>query len=122
MQITYSVTILYTLAVTLAKLSIVITYLRIFLSKTFKWIMYGTSAIIVCMAIILITVSLAFHWDWLLNNHKVAVALRLNYAFSGLNAMTDLILCIAPIPWFWKLQMPIREKIIISTLFTVGIL
>ena len=121
-QVVFSVTILYSLAVTMAKLSIVITYLRIFPTPKFRWSMYGTATVIAGMGLSFLIVSLSLHWDWLLYQDKLDIALRFSYVFSSVNALTDFVLVVAPMPLFWKLQMPNREKIAISILFAMGIL
>lgn len=84
--------------------------------------MYGTAFVIISMGISSTIVSLALHWGWLLQQHKLDIGVHVAYAFSSLNAVTDLMLCVAPLPLFWKLQMRVQEKIIVSMLFAVGFL
>ncbi len=45
---------------------------------------------------------------------------QLPLSSTAINVTTDLILCIVPIPLFWRLQLPKRQKIMISGLFFLG--
>lgn len=117
----YGVTIGYAFTIAFAKLSIVTTYLRIFPQRGFKICMYVMAVVTILLCIGSLSVSLAVHWDWALHTRTQRIVIIWSYAYSSVNALTDFVLCLGPIPLFWQLNTNMRERIILCILFACGI-
>ncbi|KIW00117.1 uncharacterized protein PV09_08299 [Verruconis gallopava] len=120
---------LYTFLVVFTKISILLLYLRIFTSKQFKWQCGILITIVACFGISCI-VSTGLYcrpidyvwlgWD---GQHK-ATCVDINaqtYSLAGINMTLDIIIFILPIPQLWGLQMHIKKKIAVASMFAVGI-
>lgn len=120
--------VLYATAVTLTKISIIASYIRVFPTRTFHRFMYITAGVIVGFWVcsVLVTVfqcsPVRAAWDFTLKNKKCIPILHFFYAAQSVNIATDLILCIAPLPLCWKLRIGVNERIILCLLFAVGFL
>jgi hypothetical protein len=118
--------ILFALAVTFTKLSIIVSYLRIFPYQGFRRLMYGTGALTIALFITSIFVTVfkclpvAASWDFAIKSPKCIRLSHYLYASTGVNILTDLTLCLSPIPYFYKMQLPKRQKTIVSVLFGIG--
>jgi hypothetical protein len=119
--------IFYICAITLIKLSIIATYLRIFPYNKLRIAMYITGAVTVGLFLASVPAAtlqcrpISAAWDFD-NRSNAKCYLFTNYlaASTAINITTDLVLCIAPLPYFWKLQLPRKQKIIVSFLFFIG--
>jgi hypothetical protein len=113
-------------AVAFTKVSVVSSYLRIFPYNRFRIAMYITGGVTIalCFASIFATIfkcrPVAASWDLSIKGAKCYQLVNYMYVNSGVNIVTDLILCLAPLPYFWNMQLPRRQKIIVSTLFFIG--
>jgi hypothetical protein len=127
-EIFFVIQVFYATSISLAKLSIVVLYLRVFPTQLLHNICFATSGLIVIMwvASIIAIISEAiqtkgasaveFHEDeWM-------TYVDYHLAASIINAVTDVILCISPLPIVIKLQMSKRDKTIVSGLFGLGFL
>jgi hypothetical protein len=114
------------LAVTFTKLSIISSYLRIFPYQGIRRFMYVTGAVTIALFVTSIFVTVfkclpvAASWDFTIKNPKCFKLSHFLYASTGVNIVTDLILCLSPLPYFLKMQLPSRQKTIISVLFGIG--
>lgn len=61
-------------------------------------------------------------WDFELQHKKCIPILKFFYVAASFNIITDLILCTAPLPLFWKLNIPLNERIMLCVLFGFGLL
>ncbi|KAH3919926.1 hypothetical protein HBI56_032730 [Parastagonospora nodorum] len=117
--------VLYACAIGCTKVAIISSYLRLIQGKTFRLIMYMTLFIVVGLWICGIFVSL-FQCDpvdqaWKIDpNRKCINYVNYLYASSAVNVFTDVVLCILPIPYLWKLKMPVRQRIVLCLLFVGG--
>lgn len=118
--------IFYASAITFTKLSIMASYLRIFPYNTLRIGMYVTGAVTIGLFIASIPVTIfqcnpvPAAWDF---NIKGAVCydfINFLYVSTAVNVTTDLVLCVAPLPYFWNLHLPKKQKIIVSSLFFIG--
>jgi hypothetical protein len=120
--------VLYATAVTLTKISIIASYIRVFPTRTFHYFMYITAAVIIGLWVCAVLVTIfqcspvRAAWDFTLENRKCIPILKFFYAAASVNIATDLILCIAPLPLCWKLRIGVNERIILCMLFAVGFL
>lgn len=113
-------------AVTFTKISIVASYLRIFPYNRLRIAMHITGAftIALCLASIFATIfkcrPVTASWDLSIKDPKCYELVIYIYVNSAVNIATDLVLCLAPLPYFWNMQLPRRQKVIVSTLFFIG--
>ena len=123
--------IIYCPLVFFVKLSILLQYLRIFVPNR-KANMPLFVAIQVCIwsCFILYFVSMIFAivdctprekiWNPLITGGHCFNASAAYLATSIINVLTDFTILILPMPSLWKLQMPIRRKILTSAIFATG--
>jgi hypothetical protein len=120
--------IFYACAITFTKLSIIVSYIRIFPFNTLHIVMYITAGVTVALFIAAIPATVfqckpvSAAWDLTMDNTtaKCYDLTKFLYASTAVNVTTDLVLCIAPLPYFWNLQLPRKQKIVISVLFFIG--
>jgi hypothetical protein len=117
---------MYATALMLVKISIVTSYLRVFPTTLFRRIMYALSACIVAVWIcsILVTIfqckPVRSAWDFTLARDCLDIV-SFFYFTTAFSIFTDFLLCILPLPVFFRLKLPARQKIIVSMLFGIGL-
>ena len=117
---------LHALSLTLVKLSIISTYWRVFPSKTMRRTLLVLATLITAVAIstlfgtIFQCTPIAGAWNFNLQRkcYRVEYVLYYSTAFS---AFSDILVCLLPLPFFWKLSIPHKEKVIVSCLFGLGL-
>jgi hypothetical protein len=112
----------------IAKLSYMFFYLRMFkVDGKFRMLTIGCMVVVALwwtanvLQIFLICHPFALNWD---STIKGSCGNRpLTYALVGAtNIATDITTLMLPVPTVWKLQMPLRLKIAITTIFCIGLL
>lgn len=117
---------MYVTALMLVKISIVVSYIRVFPTPTFRRIMYALSAAIlsVWLCSILVTIfqckPVEGAWDFTLPRNCLPID-RFYYFSTAFSIFTDFLLCILPLPVFWRLNLPRRQKYVVSLLFAIGL-
>lgn len=126
-QLMFVANILYAAAIAFTKLSIIASYLHIFAPRgLLKTTLYATACVTVGLGVasvpatIFECIPVAGAWSLSDGNAHCYTFVNFLYASTAINVTTDLILCIVPIPLFWRLQLPQRQKIMISVLFFLG--
>ncbi|KAK2784250.1 hypothetical protein FQN53_008690 [Emmonsiellopsis sp. PD_33] len=110
----------------LVKLSILMSYIR-FAASTFRFAVWVTMAIVLAWGIAFILVMLLAcrplpaYWDWSLPGTCTDEAMR-TLAFTTTNIITDGMVLVLPIPTFWKLRLPLRERIVLIVLMSLGLI
>lgn len=119
--------VFYALAIAFTKLSIVASYLHIFSpSGVMCWLMWATAAVTAGLLVASVPATVfqcrpvAAAWDFSLPRDGCYTFVNFLYASTAINTATDLVLCIAPLPYFWRLQLPVRQKVLVSVLFFLG--
>ncbi|KAL6249830.1 hypothetical protein RBB50_003686 [Rhinocladiella similis] len=118
--------VMYVTALMLVKISIVVSYIRVFPTPTFRRIMYALSAAIlsVWLCSILVTIfqckPVEGAWDFTLPRNCLPID-RFYYFSTAFSIFTDFLLCILPLPVFWRLNLPRRQKYVVSLLFAIGL-
>ncbi|KAK8066558.1 hypothetical protein PG997_013305 [Apiospora hydei] len=122
-------TVIWALSVTTAKMSILLLYLQLSPVQKVRWAVYSTLFVVVSYSLIA-TFTTVFGCspvhatcDYRPAVQAGAVCLdRKNaiYATSSLNIITDFTIVLLPIPMFWHLQMPRRQKVALISLFVAG--
>lgn len=59
-------------------------------------------------------------WDITIKERQCINFINYLYASSAISVATDLILCVLPWPYVWKLRMPIKQKVILCILLAGG--
>ena len=117
---------MYATALMLVKISIVTSYLRVFPTALFRRVMYALSASIIAvwMCSILVTIfqckPVRSAWDFTLARDCLDIV-SFFYFTTAFSIFTDFLLCILPLPVFFRLKLPARQKCIISFLFAIGL-
>ena len=117
----------YTIAITLTKLSIIASYLRLFPGRTFRQALWTIGILIVLQGISSVLVMIfecdppASSWDWSIQRRSCIDTGLFFYISSAINVATDFALWFAPLRCFWKSKMPARQKVELLLLYAVGL-
>lgn len=118
----------HTIPIMFAKLSILFFYRRVFRGPSFSAISWAT-------IILVIVWGIGFFFSILFECVPIDLSLKappgtpgvycINqtanfWALSISDVVVDLIILIIPIPFVWKLKMPVRHKIAVSVMFLLG--
>ena len=118
--------VMYATSLTLVKLSIIASYLRIFPTVIIRRVMYvlGGSVIAVWFVNVFGTIfqctPIDGAWNFEIQPKCISV-MKVYYFSTAFSILTDILLVVLPLPLFWKLKLPIREKWIVTTLFGLGL-
>ncbi|KAF2661768.1 hypothetical protein K491DRAFT_385322 [Lophiostoma macrostomum CBS 122681] len=125
-QYLYVCQVVYTCAIAFTKIAIISSYLRFIHDKVFRMAMYITGAVIVCLrftslfATVFQCTPVRAAWNFFLPKRHCINFVDYLYAFSAISVTTDIILCVLPWPYLWKLKMPRKQRIILCLLFAGG--
>lgn len=125
-QTLFIIQCLHATALTLVKLSIISTYWRLFPTRAVRITLLVLATTITAVAISAIFGTLfqcrpmAGAWDFNLERQCFPVE-NLLYFSTAFSAFTDVVLCILPLPFFWRLDISRKEKSIVSCLFCLGL-
>jgi hypothetical protein len=120
--------LMYSAAVTTVKVSIILAYLRLFPNPHFRRFCWANLFVVIAIWFCGIWVVLfqckpmAGAWDFTLPNRSCIPVVNFFYSAAAVGIVTDILLCTVPIPFFWKMQLPRRQRIGICLLFGIGIL
>ncbi|KAI9678740.1 MAG: hypothetical protein M1817_005797 [Caeruleum heppii] len=122
--------LLYTIALSLVKLALLLLYLRIFkISRVMRWVIYGVIAFVVgyttggVLALIFACNPVKKNWDWTVTEGVCTVgAFPLGTALNILNIITDIATLVVPFPMVWSLQLSLKQKIGVLAMFATGTL
>ncbi|EFQ87835.1 hypothetical protein PTT_16487 [Pyrenophora teres f. teres 0-1] len=118
--------ILYAFAIASTKLSIIASYLRLFPDRQFRIWMYILSFLIVGLWITGVFVTIfqctpvRGAWDFTIQGRRCVNYVTYLYASSAVNVATDIVLCLLPLPHLWRLQLPLRERVVLCVLLAGG--
>lgn len=126
-QSLYGCYLSYATSITLVKLSLIVSYLRIFPSRDFRRLVISTGFLVVLMwicsvfVIVFECVPVSAAWNWT-EKGKCINLLSFFYVSSSVNIATDIVLWFSPLPIFWGLTMGTRERVMICGVFGFGFL
>lgn len=115
----------YKIVVCLNKTSVVLLYMRIFVSKNFRWLCYVALAIVIgsgvatVLATIFQCVPLERSWNKTVDGVCIDSSMFW-VANAVLNIATDVIVLALPVREVWKLQLRLQEKIMLYAVFLLG--
>jgi hypothetical protein len=119
--------IAYSCSITFTKCSIIASYLRIFPDKNLRRILFAVAFVVISFwiasifAIIFTCVPVQAAWDFSIQG-KCFPVVTYFYVNAGFNIATDIILCLAPMPLLWAMNLPKQQRFIVSILFSIGLL
>ena len=110
------------------KLAFLFFYLRIFPSRSFHIAVWFVVFVAVgyevasVLANVFACTPIAKSWDATITGGICMNRAVFYFANAGLGIFTDFATVLVPIPWLWKLQMPMRQKIAVGAILTMGCL
>ncbi|KAF4972287.1 hypothetical protein FSARC_1123 [Fusarium sarcochroum] len=122
----YLAAFIYVLCGSLAKLALLIFYLRLSPQRWFKMATWSAIVIIcgytigIFFAGIFACAPIAMSWDVTITEGTCINRPGLYIATAAVNIISDVILFILPLPMVFKLQMPFKQKIGLMCIFTIG--
>ncbi|KAK4113422.1 hypothetical protein N656DRAFT_616998 [Canariomyces notabilis] len=127
MKITLAIQVMYYANVFCIKISILLTYLRFAVSKTFRVVCWGTIVLhavffVTCVLVTLLQcLPIQKMWDFVGAIEGSCIDRTVFfYSTSGFNIITDIWIIIIPIKTLHSIQRPRREKIALFLIFGVG--
>ncbi len=126
-QLLYTAILLYNTSQILVKISLLLQYLRIFETPRMKRVCYIALGFICVYGLwaiassIFTCIPIQAYWDSSVHG-RCFQSLTFWYTTSSLNIATDVGIFILPVPILFKLQLPVRQRIILMCIFTIGFL
>ena len=118
---------LWVTGITLAKLGILLFYLRIFVLRRDRIAAQALVGVTACWwltgFVSFFSTCQPFSYNWNSNQEGNCDArLNLWVSVAAAHMIIEIIILSLPLPMVWKLQLPLRRKLGISVLFALGIL
>ncbi|KAE8135039.1 hypothetical protein BDV38DRAFT_273083 [Aspergillus pseudotamarii] len=121
--------LLYIITVTIGRLSIAITLLRLTVERIHTWILYAVMVLSTAVGIVFLFVSIfqcqpvSYYWNLLwMEGHCLDMDARLGivYMYSGVVAACDFTMGILPVFIIWRLQMDPRTKVAVAGILGIA--
>ncbi|KAE8363918.1 hypothetical protein BDV27DRAFT_145697 [Aspergillus caelatus] len=121
--------LIYIITVTVGRLSIAITLLRLTIERIHTWILYAVMVLSTAVGIVFLFVSIfqcqpvSYYWNLLwMEGHCLAMDARLGivYMYSGVVATCDFTMGILPVFLIWRLQMDLRTKVAVAGILGIA--
>lgn len=115
----------YKIVVCLNKASVVLLYMRIFITRSFQRICWGALSIIIgwsigaTFATIFQCVPVKKSWNKSLDGHCINSNVFW-IAYAVMNVLTDVMVLSLPIPQIFKLHLKLRDKLMLCGVFLLG--
>ena len=125
-QLSFVGQVMFALAITFAKLSLLALYNRIFRIDLFRIIGNVAQVIISlwCIATLLVTIfnchPIRFFWDKSIPNGHCLDPRVQTYSLSVISILTDIFVWVVPVPWLWRLILDWPKKIGLIATFALG--
>lgn len=108
------------------KFSVLWLYTRIFSTRSFKNWSYSLMAVVACyfVAFLAVFMTICKPIDQLWNPVPWGSCRDTSdqeFTSISFNLVVDLAIFVLPMPWLWGLKMPLRNKIAISVMFSIGL-
>ncbi|KAK8091495.1 hypothetical protein PG997_001856 [Apiospora hydei] len=130
LQSIYSTRLLYCVAMFFVKQSLLVFYLRLDHRRVMRWTVYGLMFVVAALNIasgVVLAISCfppALFWDieGVVDGECMAPgAQQAFYDANGyLNIITDIAIYVAPMPMLWNIQIPMRQKVALLGVFSLG--
>jgi hypothetical protein len=128
LQLFYGGELVYYINVGLTKITLLILYLRLFVTTSYSklrlltWVMIGlTTAVTITWTflIMLQCTPVAKAWETTLPGKCVNMT-AVFYSHAGINILLDFIVYIMPIPMLWGVNRPLRDRLALIIIFAIG--
>ena len=119
--------LLWAIAVTLIRASVLSLYTCIFPTSAFRCTCYGVRAfnlgffVATVLACCLICRPFAYNWDHSIEG-TCGDQRSLDLFLGVFNLLIDVTIVVLPLPMLWGLQMPASKKFMLSGMFSMGIM
>ncbi|KAF2650645.1 hypothetical protein K491DRAFT_125383 [Lophiostoma macrostomum CBS 122681] len=126
-KMAFSSDILFPLSVGVTKISLCLTYLRLFPSRTDRYFCYTLSIFVtlytvVCMFLMLFQCTpISGYWDVAVKQHCINLRATL-VSIAALNSVSDFLVYLWPAKPLWSLQLPLKQRLGLICIFSVGTL
>ncbi|KAL8782576.1 MAG: hypothetical protein Q9213_005254 [Squamulea squamosa] len=116
------------LAMTSSKWSICLLYKRIFVLRPFRIVTYLVMAVIFCWGVLASTVTwcfcvpIAYGWDKSIAGGDCANREVGYLIVAVIDAVTDFIILLLPLPMIWQLQIPRQKQISLVVILSIALL
>ena len=124
-QSLYAFNIVYTLTIPLVKISVLLLYYRVFHTRHFKWVVYFgiTFMILFALSTVLVDIfncnPIRASWDKTIPA-KCVDPVILYRSTAIINLVTDILILCTPAPMVWRLNMSIRNRLALYSIFLLG--
>ncbi|KAH7130603.1 hypothetical protein B0J11DRAFT_256598 [Dendryphion nanum] len=124
-KIAFAADILFPIACSVTKISLCLTYLRLFPSKTDKIFCYVLSVFVTLYTVACIFLMLfqctpiRAYWDPAVKQHCINIRATL-VSVAALNSLSDFLVYLWPAKPLWSLQLPLKQRLGLITIFGVG--
>ncbi|EJT74922.1 hypothetical protein GGTG_08760 [Gaeumannomyces tritici R3-111a-1] len=121
----------YHVSLALAKVSLVLTLVSVFGAndRKFRVFMIGVGAVVAGAGLaatfttIFSCVPVQAFWQVnLMKSARCIDYVSLTQSLTSITIVTDLIICLVPIPYCWRLRLALRQRIFLSVVFAGGLL
>lgn len=125
-RVVLAAVVLYCPSMMFAKLAVLLCYLRISPKKGFRMGVYVTMALVVAYntALMLVLIfscrPIAKSWDFTITTGTCVNRPAVYISTGALNVVTDFLILLLPLPMIRGLQMPLRQKLLLGAIFSVG--
>lgn len=127
LQVLFASFVLYALSITIVKISILQLYRRVFTIQPFRNLIYIVGGMCLIWFIVVIGVCLfqcrpiVAAWD----RTVVGKCMDLKVLYYGItisNMILDVIINLMPVKMIWKLQLPLKQRVLLLCIMLVGIM
>ncbi|OCK81925.1 hypothetical protein K432DRAFT_350062 [Lepidopterella palustris CBS 459.81] len=125
-KIAYSALIVLGPCVSLTKISICITYLRIFPSRANRIFCHSLIAFLVCWMLASVLAEtfqctpVGSYWDLNISNRKCINLKAYLFGTAATNTFSDILVYLWPARQLWDIQLPLKQRISLIFVFTLG--
>lgn len=118
---------MFPMCYSLIRISILLTYLKLFPSQTNRWLCWGLCALQVVYALwaglatILQCTPVTAYWDKTLDAYTCRSPRNQDFAILSLNSAFDLIVYIWPAHYLYKLNIPFKSRVELIVAFCIGL-
>ena len=120
--------LIWGVAVFLIRASILVLYIRIFRTKSFRitcYVVHGINFaffVSTILSTVLICQPFAYTWDKTIPGGRCGDQKSLELYLGIFNLFLDVCLVVLPMPVLWGLQMALNKKLMLSSMFGLGIM
>ena len=93
-----------------------------------RFVIYATMGLVFCWSILAVTltwafcVPIAYNWDKSISGGHCADIGGAFLALAIIDAITDLVILIIPLPMIWRLMIPRTKQISLAIIFSIAVL